>query len=363
MERRDVARGELAERGRRGGRDGVEDAEQRVAVAVLVAGDELRVVEVVAGVHADAARQAPAHRDLLAGVEERDLDAVDLRGVGLDDAKRRVHRAHGVGVAPVARERGIEHVAQPVQDHGLARLREDAVVHALVVRGRPRHTRERAACHDDHAPAERLDRLHLVLVSGDHVVDGARALRREVIRADAARDERARHVARGVERAADELERRRPVEAHAPLRGVHRLGHAEPERPEVAAIGEGGVPVDGGGEPRIDGGEGIGHDVRGGVGDAREGARGVPSKRARLAQRIRLGDAADDRQANDERGAIGRVHAGSSGTSIQRRSFQLFCAHSTSCTPLAPSRSVHLNGASSITWRMKSSHCTLKPLS
>ena len=36
------------------------------------------------------------------------------------------------------------------------------------------------------------------------------------------------------------------VEAHAALCGVHRFCHAEAERPEVAAIGEGGVPVEDG---------------------------------------------------------------------------------------------------------------------
>ena len=53
----------------------------------------------------------------------------------------------------------------------------------------------------------------------------------------------------------------------------------------------------------------------------------------------------------------------SAGTSTQRRSFQLCSAASTSCTPLAPSGSVQRYGASSTTWRMKASHCSLKPLS
>ena len=87
-----------AERGARRRRDRVEDAEQRVAVPVVlraadaVAGDQLGVVEVVAGVHAHAFGQAPAHRDLLVLVEQRDLDAVDLARVGGDDAERRLHR-------------------------------------------------------------------------------------------------------------------------------------------------------------------------------------------------------------------------------------------------------------------------------
>src|SRR5262249_21237075 len=56
-------------------------------------------------------------------------------------------------------------------------------------------------------------------------------------------------------------------------------------------------------------------------------------------------------------------HTSSSGMSIQRRSFQLLSPASASCTPLAPSRSVHLNGAPSNKWRMNISHSALKPLS
>ena len=48
---------------------------------------------------------------------------------------------------------------------------------------------------------------------------------------------------------ADQLLRRRPIEAHAALRGVHRLRDAEAERPEVSAEGDGAVPIDLGIEP------------------------------------------------------------------------------------------------------------------
>src|SRR5207248_6700999 len=47
-------------------------------------------------------------------------------------------------------------------------------------------------------------------------------------------------------------------------------------------------------------------------------------------------------------------------TSIQRRSRQLCSAHSASCTPLAPSNSVYLYGASSQTWRMNISPLLLE---
>ena len=53
-----VAGCERGECGGGGRRDGVEDAEQRVAVALVVAGDQLRVVEVVARIHAHALGEA-----------------------------------------------------------------------------------------------------------------------------------------------------------------------------------------------------------------------------------------------------------------------------------------------------------------
>src|SRR5436190_8389425 len=58
-----------------------------------------------------------------------------------------------------------------------------------------------------------------------------------------------------------------------------------------------------------------------------------------------------------------RHHTFSGGISIQRRSFQLLSPASASCTPLAPSTSVHLNGASSHRCRMNNSHSALKPFS
>ena len=159
--------------------------------ADAVAGDQLRVVEVVAGVHAHAFGQAAAHRDLLVLVEQRDLDAVDLARIRGDDAERRFHRAVEIVAAPVAGQRRIEHVAEPVQDHRLLRLGEDAVVDALVVGRAGGDARERAARHHDQLAAERLDRFHLRLVGADHVVDARGGVGGEVIgaaaRGDAAR--------------------------------------------------------------------------------------------------------------------------------------------------------------------------------
>ena len=46
--------GERFQGGRGGRRDGVEDAQKRIRIAFVVAGDELGEIEVVAGVHANA---------------------------------------------------------------------------------------------------------------------------------------------------------------------------------------------------------------------------------------------------------------------------------------------------------------------
>ena len=96
-------RASVAERRRRRRRDGVENAEQRVGIAALVAGDQLGIVEVVAGVHAHALRNAPAHGDFLVLVEQRNLHAVDLVGVVGDDIDRDIHRLVVVARSPSSR--------------------------------------------------------------------------------------------------------------------------------------------------------------------------------------------------------------------------------------------------------------------
>ena len=217
-----------------------------------VAADQLGEVEVVARVHAHAGRQQAAQRDLLAGVEQRHLDAVDLRGVRADHRRADVGRARVVGIAresaradPVAGERRIEHLAQPVQDHRRAHLRQHAAVDGRVVVGRARARGERAARHQDDAAARGLDRRALLLVGGDH------ALERHVRRRRAG--DRCRH------------RRRRPrparARASATLRRISSsdVGQSrpmprcavsiasatpKPERPQVAAKRERRVPVD-----------------------------------------------------------------------------------------------------------------------
>ena len=159
------------ERGRRGRRDHVEDAEQRVREALLVAVDQLGVVEVVAGIGAHPLRQSAAQADFLVLVEQRQLDAVHLRRVVADDVDADVHRREVVDVAPVAFQRRVEHLAEPVNDHRLPYLREDAVIHPGVIVGRLRRDDERARGHQHDAAAHGLDRRNLLLVGADDVVE------------------------------------------------------------------------------------------------------------------------------------------------------------------------------------------------
>src|ERR1035441_9299545 len=89
----------------------------------------------------------------------------------------------------------------------------------------------------------------------------------QVVGAGAAKEERAACVGGGGA-AADELECKRPVEAHSALRGVHRLGDAKAERPEILAVGESSVPDENRVGQRRCGAQRIDDYVSGGEGDA-----------------------------------------------------------------------------------------------
>ena len=199
-----------------------------------------------------------------------------LSGLARDDAERRVHRRVDVVASPSSRP-APGRTCRPASAGSPAACAcaQDAVVDALVVgraRRDPRPARgwpSRSACR--RAPRSPPSALRRPRITSSTRLRRARGA--QVVGAAAGGDQGAGHVARGVERAADQLERGRPVQAHAALRRVHRLGDAEAERPQVAAVGDGRVPVDRGGEPRVDGGQRVGDDVRRRVGDAVEARR------------------------------------------------------------------------------------------
>ncbi len=277
--------------------------------AWLPRADQLRVVEVVAGVHADALGQPLAQRDLLVRVQQRDLDAIDLGHVGLDDPDDRVERGLEVRGAPVSGELRVEHLAQPVQDHRRRRGAQQLAVDRAVVVGARSRRAQRARGHQDHRRALALDELELLRVRAADVVQ--RRGTRELVGAGAggelsADGLRLRH------RAPDQLLRRGPVQAHPALRGVHRLRHPQAVRPQVPAEVQRRLPV----QLRRTGGiaarERIGDHVRRREAHAR--ARLGAEHRQRLARErlIRLEHAAGAGKRDR--------HSVSSGTSTQRRS-------------------------------------------
>ncbi len=115
--------------------------------------------------------------------------------------------------------------------HGVPDLPEYAAVDAPVIVWSFGNLGQRPARHQDDAAIERLDGFDLGLVSGDHVVERARGAWLQVIRPGAAADQGTWADLRLGEAAPDQLQRTRPVEAHAPLGRVHRLGDAEAEIP------------------------------------------------------------------------------------------------------------------------------------
>src|SRR5947209_10933439 len=117
----DAPASKSGERGRGCRCDRVENPEEGVGMTLLIAGDQLGIVEIVACIHAYAGRKPPAHCNLLLLVEERNFDAVDLVGVVTEDAETDFHRRAVIGRAPIARQCRIEHFAKPMNDHRLLR--------------------------------------------------------------------------------------------------------------------------------------------------------------------------------------------------------------------------------------------------
>ena len=119
-----VAGCQRGEAGACGRCDRIEDAQQGLAVPSFVAFNQLGIVEIVTRIHPDAFGQAAAHVDLFLRVQQRDFDTFDCLRIGLDQAERGLHRLSKICSAPIARERRIEHLAQPVQNDGMLGLGE-----------------------------------------------------------------------------------------------------------------------------------------------------------------------------------------------------------------------------------------------
>ncbi len=278
---------------RRGGRRGDrgERAEQGVGVALLVAGDEVDVVEVVAREHRGPRGESAADGDLRVRVEQAHLDPGDVIGVVGHDLQEGVRGGRDVGGPEVPGETRIERGAEPVEDHRRLRRGQDAVVDATVVVGTLRCTGEVPARHEDRpGPGVLRERELFEIGVGDRVERDL--LLGEVVGVHA--DDECPAHRRGLGGAPrDELTGGGRVEPHVALGGVHRVGDAEAEGPDVVPVGEGRIPV----EVRRRTGDvlapGLRHDVRGGVrgatrqrgGGARGGDRFTEVERRDLALR------------------------------------------------------------------------------
>jgi hypothetical protein len=151
----------------------------------------------------------------------------DLAGMRPHDCQARLARPPKVARAPIAGQLRVEHVTEPVNDDRLPDLGQDTVIHPRIIIRPLGACRQGPAGHQDDLAAQALDKTHLLLIGGDHLAEREIRARGEMIGAGARSDSTAR--GRGLnDRAPDEFLRRRPVETHAALRGIHGLGHGEP---------------------------------------------------------------------------------------------------------------------------------------
>ena len=118
-----------------------------------------------------------------------------LDGMRFDDAQRGVHRGVRRRRCPSSRP-APDRTCRPASAAPPAACAwlQHAVVDAFVVGRALGHARQRAAGHDDQLAAELFDRRHLLFVGADHVVDRLGVFRRQVVGAAAAGQEGAGHV-------------------------------------------------------------------------------------------------------------------------------------------------------------------------
>ena len=268
-----------------------------------------------------------------------------------DHVEADVHRAVEVAVAPVAGERRVEHVAEPVQDHRLARpapstrrrrarsrrasARTRASARLAIRMMRPPRSSTAAHC-SSYAAITSSTRARRV---GGRVIGAGAATRsaRRGCRAPrrrCARSARATSASRGPCRAArcPSLRRRR---APATTGG----GGTRASRPSRARRRATGRCAASGSATTCAAANATRFEHCGRVAGAASTVHAVAQRVAARACRRRCGSC-------DGVGLHRGLTAVSGGTSTQRRSAQLFSPSSASCTPFAPSTRSQRNGVS-----------------
>ena len=208
---------------------------------MVVAKDELGIVEVVAGVHAHRGRQLAAQPHLALRVEQGHLDAVDPAGMLPDERQYGFRGIVQIGRSPVPGQPRVERLAQPVQHHRHRRLRDQLVVDAQVVVVPASGPGQLPAAHE-HRHRAGVEHVGQLLLVGPHSVHNGRIARRQLVGADAGQDRPADGPGLGAG-PSDEFPRGRVVEPHPALSRVHRLGHPEAVPPQVMAEPQGRLPV------------------------------------------------------------------------------------------------------------------------
>src|SRR5690349_18364373 len=224
----------------RGG-NSVENTEEGIAVAVVVAADQNVVVEVVAGEHSHAVGQPAAKLNLPIGVQQGDLDPVDPALVGCHDLQHGVGCGVEICAAPVPPQCGVESCSEPVQHDWAGGLAQYLLVDPLVVvlaGGQPGQVPAR---HQHRCAARPLDPSDLFDVGIGEVIQGPTAGGVQLV-GDCPEGEGATDSGGFRAGAGDEFLRLLPGQATTALGRVHTVRHTETEAPQVPTEGQGGVP-------------------------------------------------------------------------------------------------------------------------
>ena len=110
-----------------------------------------------------------------------------------------------------------------------------------------------------------------------------------------------RHRLRLGKRTVDQFLRAGPVEPHAALRRIHRLGDTEAERPEMVPESQRGIPVNRRRLPGPHVAARVRNHMRSGISDPAESGRGSGARRRRAHKRIGFDSTIGARQGKTDR--------------------------------------------------------------
>src|SRR5579859_3337225 len=174
---------------RRYRRDGIEDAQQRIAVALLVAHNQLVIVKVVARIHSYTRRQPAAHFNFEFRIQQRDFDSFNFAAIFGNQFEAVIHCFMHIAASPITGQRRIKHLTEPMQNHRFANLGQDLAIDGGIIVNAARTARQRPARHQDYASSCHFDGLTLFQVSAQHLISRMAFLFGKLIGCGAATDQ------------------------------------------------------------------------------------------------------------------------------------------------------------------------------